>query len=87
MKVTTAAQPDSPGNNTVTGAGGQIGGIQSAYSSRSVLFPVRISVPMEWVFKGEEAEIQKLTGVRAQHRETAGGRGACGRNQAPSRGR
>lgn len=39
-------------------------GIQSACSSRAVLFPVTISVPMERVFKGEEAEIQKLTGVR-----------------------
>lgn len=55
-------------------------GIPSAYSSRSVRFPVRISVPMERVFKGEEAEIQKPTGVREsstqeEHRETAGGGG------------
>lgn len=67
-------------------------GIQSAYSSRSVLFPVRIWVPMERVFKGEEAEIQKLMVVREssaqeEHRETAGGGGACGRKQAPSRRR
>ena len=84
--------PRQTTQSQVLGEGVQIGdtfrGIPSAYSSRSVRFPVRISVPMERVFKGEEAERSPQELERAQHRRSTGRQqeavGGYGRNQAPS---
>lgn len=73
--MTTAAQLDSPcKQHVVTRAGGRIvdifTGIQSACYSRSVLFPVRISVPIKRVFKEALKFRSSQELERTQHRST-----------------